>query len=127
MASIMDQIILAHRASRGGGVIDRLRGNQLEADRRTAFHEALAAHEQAVRNGDEIAAELADQRLGRLLDEARAAHQPGPTPEAPAPRTSFDGGVRRSVVPTGQSPDMNAVIGRKLRATRALRELAEHD
>jgi len=81
---------------RGGGVLERLRGAApLTDDRQDLLNVQLAAYENAARRGDSIAADVADERISTLLDEARTARQQAEPATPPAP--SFDGGVRRSI------------------------------
>lgn len=55
------------------GVLERLRGTSpLGADRQERLNVQMAAYETAARRRDHVAAEIADERIERLLDEARA-------------------------------------------------------
>jgi hypothetical protein len=89
----MNQLIV-RAARRGAGVMDRLPA-RLDEQRASEFHEALSAAERAIKAGDATGRDIAEARLDRILDDARAARQEAagqPTPELAGP--GFDGGVR---------------------------------
>jgi hypothetical protein len=71
-------------------------GRAPRRDTRTEFarrySDLCEDYAQAVNSGDEIAIEMANQRIDELVAEARAARAAA-QPEAPPP-VSFDGGVR---------------------------------
>ena len=117
--SAMNELIAAGRRS-PGGLIDRMAGVSLPDERREALQTAIADYERSVKRGDNLGRDMADARIDALLDEARAARQP--QEEEPAPRVSFDGGVRRSV-----SVKQPVGMGRLIREAHAERQaLAAH-
>jgi hypothetical protein len=100
---------------RGGGLMDRLRGAApLGDDRQERLNVQMAAYEDGIRRGDHTAAQIADERIEGLLNEARAERES--TVGQPEPAPSFDGGVRRSA--TRRPPaNMNGVFARQHRGT----------
>jgi hypothetical protein len=113
----MNRLIVANarRGTRTVGLVDRLRGTPpLDVDRQERLNLAMADYEHALKRGDDIAAQIADEKVDALLNESRAARQ---EPQPPAP--SFDGGARRSVS-TRPPPNMNGLIARSLAERRAL-------
>jgi len=99
----MNELIVrsARRGERSRGLIDRLQGaTPLGDERQRALNEQMTAYETAARHGDDIGAELADTRIERLLNDARAARQQADQP----PTSSFDGGSHgaRTVAPPPQ-------------------------
>ena len=73
----------------------------------------MTEHEHAVKRGDAIGAEMADERIDAVLNEARAERQPEPAP-------SFDGGVRRPVAPPQRPLTLQHLIGREMDAREAV-------
>ncbi len=105
-------------AGRGGGLIDRLgEVSALADDHREEFREAMADFERSVKRGDEVGRDMADARIDRLLNEARAARQP--LEEEAATGFSFDGGMRRSM-PVKRPVSMDRRIRERHAENRAL-------
>jgi hypothetical protein len=67
--------LIASRASRAHGVVGRL-GDIDTRERRAALNAAMAEAEHAIKVGDPVARELAEERIDTILAEARAARQP---------------------------------------------------
>lgn len=122
---------LIAQAARGNrdGLLDRLRGSgRLDEHRQACLNAAMADLEAAARRGDEIARDMADERVEAILAESRAARQQaasnvGYSPEPPAPAPSFDGGVRKPITRSERS-DMNAAIRGELDAQDAVAQRA---
>jgi hypothetical protein len=126
-SNLMNSFIAAAARGERPGLIDRLQGTPpLEHDRRERLNAALAEHEAAQRQGDHIAAQIADEQIEGILTEARAAADAAKG-QAPAPTGSgFDGGVRRAV-PVREPVDMNRHITRAVRERQALADAARGD
>lgn len=104
------------------GLIDKLVGaTPLDEDRAERLTGQLAAYEDASRREDPVAAQIADEAIGALLDEARAQRQSNDG-QPPAP-SGFDGGVRR---PATRKPagTMNGALRGLVAERKALAEAA---
>jgi hypothetical protein len=111
-----------------GGLIDRLNGTpQLGQDRLRRLNAALAEHEAAQRQGNHVAAEIADEKIEAVLTEARQAAGG----QEPAPPVSFDGGYRgrQSVAPARHAaqPTASQLWRQAIAASHAERVAREAD
>jgi hypothetical protein len=77
----------------------------------------MADAERAIKHGDDVARELAEARIDKLFEGARAARPAGQEPAQPL--TGFDGGVRRGVS-VKPPPNMNGLIARSVAERRVL-------
>jgi hypothetical protein len=101
-SNLMNSFIAAAARGERPGLIDRLQGTPpLEHDRRERLTAAMAEHEGGQRQGDHIAAQLADEKIEAVLAEARQAADAATQGQEPPAGSGFDGGVhnRRSVAP----------------------------
>lgn len=118
-----DFIRRAARRGERSGVMARLASaGPLGENRQAALNAAMADAELAIKHGDAVGREMAEARIDRLFDEARAAREP--TQEAATePPVRLDGGVRgrRGVAP----PPRLAVESAGQLFARAMRQSVE--
>jgi hypothetical protein len=88
--------------------MDRLHdAGRLAEDRGAELRAAMADAERAIKHGDEEARGLAEARIDKLFEGARAAR---PADQEPAQQAiSFDGGVR-TAVPVRRGTNMNRLL-----------------
>jgi hypothetical protein len=118
--------MIAAAARRDTGLMDRVTA-PLDNDRQERLNFQMAAYEDAVKRGDDVAAGVADTQIEKLLAEARAAQTPQEGQE-PAPPTGsgFDGGVR-TAFPVKDQTNMNGFIVRRIAERKALTAAARGD